>query len=131
MVIGRVMSGLGVEQIGSTRVSVAVAPSTSIYQKKDKMKLTIGDPKTNRCIFIDSEDSKVLITEAYIGPQFVTDAGEELHVCMRDVGFDITYVDSWDVEHHYSLNDGVVRRTSVSIRGRKNKDDNLVPTTED
>lgn len=91
------------------------------------MKITISNPDNEYRTFIDTDVSDVLITEAYIGPKFVSSDGEELNVSMRDSGFEIVYIDGDDVEHHYSLNDGFVRRTA--IRGRKAADDNVVPFT--
>lgn len=88
------------------------------------MKITISNESTDHCVFVDTDVQDVLITEAYIGPKLVTNDGEELSVCMRDNGFEVTYMDPDDVEHCYSFNDGFVRR--LSLKGRKTND-NVVP----
>lgn len=81
------------------------------------MKITLSNPDNDYSARIDTEALDVLITEAFLGCTFVSSDGEELHVCMRDNGFELVYLDVDDVEHHYSLNDGFVRRTA--LRGRK------------
>lgn len=89
------------------------------------MKLTLSNPDNDYVAHIDTEAMDVLVTEAYLGATFVSSAGEELSISMRDNGFEIMYLDADDVEHHYSLNDGFVRRTS--LKGRKSNHDNVVP----
>lgn len=90
------------------------------------MKITLSNPDNDYVAFVNTDAMDVLITEAYIGPKLVTGAGEELSICMRDSGFEVTYLDSDDVEHTYSFNDGFVRR--LSIKGRKTNE-NVVPFT--
>ena len=88
------------------------------------MKIAISNESSEYCTFIDTDAQDVLITEAYIGPKLVTNDGEELAVCMRDNGFEVTYIDDDDVEHVYSFNNGFVRR--LSLKGRKSET-NVVP----
>ena len=88
------------------------------------MKITISTEDCDACTIMQTEGQSVLITEAYVGPTFVSDDGDELSVCMRDGGFEITYLDIDNVEHVYSLKDGFVRR--ISLKGRKTND-NVVP----
>lgn len=89
------------------------------------MKITISNESDDYCTFIDTDVQNVLITEAYIGPKLVTDDGEELSVCMRDNGFEITYIDDDNVEHIYSFHNGFVRR--LSLKGKTARDTNVVP----
>jgi hypothetical protein len=84
------------------------------------MKITISNEHTEFCTFVETDGQDVLITEAYIGPKLVTDEGEELSICMRDNGFEVTYLDADDVEHCYSFNDGFVRRLSLKGRNASN-----------
>jgi hypothetical protein len=55
----------------------------------------------------------------------VSGDGEELSVCMRNNGFEITYLDDDNVEHVYSFQDGFVRR--LSLKGKKSRESNVVP----
>ena len=89
------------------------------------MKITLSNPDNDYVAHIDTDVMDVLVTEAYNGLNLVTDDGEELSICMRDSGFELVYLDDDDVEHTYSFNNGFVRRTS--LRGRKAKNDNVVP----
>ena len=88
------------------------------------MKITLSNPASDYVTHIDTEVQDVLVTEAYIGLKLVTNDGEELAVCMRDNGFEVTYIDDDDVEHVYSFNNGFVRR--LSLKGRKSET-NVVP----
>jgi len=42
-----------------------------------------------------NENSEIILKEVYSGIGFVSDAGEELNICMRDSGFEIFYEGYW------------------------------------
>lgn len=56
-------------------------------------------------------DTGVMLTtivDAFIGPTFITDTGEQLSICMRDSGFELTYITD-GIEQTIELKDGTIR----------------------
>lgn len=55
------------------------------------MKITMKEPEGPYSCTLDTEVMTTTITEAFIGPVFVTADGETLAVVMRDSGFELMY----------------------------------------
>lgn len=54
--------------------------------------ITIKTPNGPYLAKLDTEAMDVEIRKAFLGVQFITENGEELSVCMRDSGFELTYL---------------------------------------
>jgi len=83
------------------------------------MKINLSNPGNDYTAQIDTSVMDVLVTEAYLPCSFVSDNGEELHVVMRDQGFELIYVDTDEVVQTWSLNDGFVKRLSIESRNAR------------
>jgi len=69
---------------------------------------------------IEVNDKGIIeLREVFVGIKFITKDGEELHICMRDSGFEITYENEW-----YELKEGEVKK----LEPNKTIEDNELPT---
>lgn len=72
------------------------------------MKISIGSHTPYEDVVVDTGAHNVNITDAFVGASFVTEDGEILGVCMRDSGFELTYIDSQNAATFVKLNAGTI-----------------------
>ena len=69
------------------------------------MLIKMSRPDMEHIEKIETGVCDVEITEAYIGPMFISDGGEELFVMMRDNGFELSYLAN-GFSRRITLNEG-------------------------
>lgn len=82
------------------------------------MKIRIKTNSSPNETVIDPGVAKVLIEEAFLGMSFRSAAGETLHVCMRDNGFELTYAPDVRSRWNVKLNDGFVDVDETLVGGQ-------------
>ena len=88
-------------------------------------KIALREPHGPYHCEIDTDTMDVVIKEAFLGVQFVTEDGERLSVCMRDSGFEISYsidgVRIPDDENWWEFKEGITMKRREGDGGPNGK----------